>query len=251
MTSPTDHVSLSVLGTVVSVPRALAELCADLPRTIETAVAVVQTADQANGLAELTRLAVENSPLLCIHACVVAGPRGLLVVPGRSGLGKTTLAAALVRAGFDYLSDEALAIDRTTRSVQPFARHLAIRADVWPLLRLDEAAPAEGAERLVPPTTFGRVALIGGRVSDVVLAERRPGPPSVTGGSRGEAVRELLRRSFNHYNAPEASFRAVVAFVREARVWQARYENADELAAILADHLNVSSSAVGPASQRR
>ena len=232
--------SLSVLGTVVSVPRALAEICAELPRTTETAVAAVETADQADGLATLTRLAVENSPLLCIHACVVAGPRGLLVVPGRSGLGKTTLAAALVRAGFDYLSDEALALDRATYCALRFARPLAITTDVWQLLQLDTAPPAEGTERLVPPTTFGRVAKIGGRIRDVVLAERTPGPVSLSKESRGAAVSALLGRSFNHYREPEASFRAVVAAVRESRVWRARYHEAHELAATLANQLGVS-----------
>ena len=239
----TDRVSLSVLGTVVSVPHTLADLCADLPRTTRTAVAAVDSFGEADGLAELTRLAVENSPLLCVHACVVAGPHGLLAVPGRSGLGKTTLAAALVKAGFDYVSDEALALDRVTRLVQPFARPLGISADVWQLLGLNWAAPAAGTEKLVPPTAFGPVAATGGRVHDVVLAERVPGRPSLTRGFSGDAVRELLTRSFNHYREAEASFRALVGVVREARVWRVRYANAPELAALLSDRLEISARA--------
>ena len=40
--------------------------------------------------------------------------------------GKTTLTAGLVRAGFDYLSDEAVAFDWDTLDIVPYAKPLSI-----------------------------------------------------------------------------------------------------------------------------
>jgi hypothetical protein len=53
---------------------------------------------------------------LLVHAGAVSSPFGDgLVLPGSSGAGKTTLVAALVRAGFGYLSDETAPLDPVSR----------------------------------------------------------------------------------------------------------------------------------------
>lgn len=227
-------ITLRVLGAAIAVPPELAQACSHLPRTTAAPDASVPPGPIPVALAELTRLAVEHSPLLCLHAGVVAGPDGLLAVPGPSGLGKTTLVAALVQAGFGYVSDEALALDRDTGQVTAFARPLALSYDVWPLVGagLGDPPPA-GHEGLVAPERLGRVDAAGGRLRDVVLATRRPGRAQLEPASRGEAVQALLARAFNHYRAPEASFRAVVAVVRDARIWRATYPDAPELAGLL------------------
>ncbi|HET6210294.1 MAG TPA: hypothetical protein VFD94_07920, partial [Jatrophihabitans sp.] len=77
-------------------------------------------------LAELTRLAVQHSDRLCLHAGVVTYPGAAVVIPGSSGLGKSTLTAALVQAGFGYLSDEVLAVPRTGGLPARFARPIAV-----------------------------------------------------------------------------------------------------------------------------
>lgn len=241
-------ITLRVLGATVAVRADVAARFTELPRTeVPPAAPPVATvgAEAADvALAELTRLAVEHSPLLCIHAGVVSGPDGLIAIPGQSGLGKTTLVAALVRAGFGYVSDEALAVDRATRRVTAFARPLALAADVWPLLGPGlGAAPAPGTEQLVDPCVLGRVGPDEGWVRDVVLARRGAGPVRVEPAARGEAVPALLGRAFNHYRDPQASFRAVVGLVRQARVWRASYSQAPELAEQLAGLLGVHSAA--------
>ncbi len=61
-----------------------------------------------------------------VHAGVV-GYRGRgILLPGRSFAGKSTLVAALVRAGAEYYSDEYAVLD-TAGSVHPYARALSIR----------------------------------------------------------------------------------------------------------------------------
>jgi hypothetical protein len=233
-TSAAPSISLGVLGAVITMPVAFADLFGDFPRADKPADAFVEANSPADALVELTRLAIAHSPLLCIHAGVVSTPAGLIVVPGPSGLGKTTLVAALVRAGFGYVSDEALAIDRSTGRAAAFPRPLSMTADVWPPNAGEP--PAAGAESLVAPSVLGAVDSTGGRVSDILLA-RRPGAPALNETRRGEAVVALLRHSFNHFADPAGSFRAVVGLVRRARVWQASYTEAPELAQRLVDQL--------------
>jgi hypothetical protein len=63
-----------------------------------------------------------------IHAGAVVTPRGRgVLLPGASGTGKTTLTAALVRAGFGYLSDEAGAIDPVSRRLFPYPKALTFK----------------------------------------------------------------------------------------------------------------------------
>lgn len=194
------------------------------PRAAATLEQAVQ-----NALAELTRLVLARSPLLCIHAGVVAGADGLVVIPGASGHGKTTLVAALTQAGFPYVSDEVLAIDRSTQLVTPFPRPLALDARSCGVLGLGPATPsAPGMEHLMQPTALGVVGAAG-VVTDIVLSYRRDSPPTFTATNRGGAVTSLLSHAFNHYRAGPASLRTVLSLVRNSRVWAAEYRNATEL----------------------
>lgn len=63
---------------------------------------------------------------LFVHAGVVGWGGRAIVIPGRSRSGKTSLVAALVRAGATYYSDEYAVIDASGR-VRPYARPLSIR----------------------------------------------------------------------------------------------------------------------------
>jgi hypothetical protein len=76
---------------------------------------------------------------LLIHAGSLATPNGEgVLLPADSGSGKSTLTAALVQAGFRYLSDEAGAIDPVTRRLYPYPKALSFkknRSDVFAELR--------------------------------------------------------------------------------------------------------------------
>ncbi len=61
-------------------------------------------------LAQLTASAIEHFEGFAVHAGVVAIDGRAIVIPAASGTGKTTLTAACLHAGFDYLSDEALCV---------------------------------------------------------------------------------------------------------------------------------------------
>ncbi|MCW2540861.1 MAG: hypothetical protein JWN95_2586 [Frankiales bacterium] len=215
-----------------------------VPPTAQVEIELSDTDEASQALSELTRALVQNSPLLCIHAAVVAHPRGVVTIPGHSGLGKTTLAGALTLAGFSYLSDEALALDRHSLAVAAFPRPLSLAPDVWPLLGL-AATPAPGEiERQFAPRLFGSVAesrdwpMAAPRVTDVLLARRTGGAAAIVAGEQSVAVTALLSMSFNHYRDPSSSLQTVLDVVRSARIWRATYSDALELARLVREHFS-------------
>jgi hypothetical protein len=197
-----------------------------------------------DAVAAITEFAVTRSPLLCLHAGVVAIDHRCLVIPGVSGTGKTTLTAAMLQAGLSYLSDEVLALDRTDFSVVGFARPLLMIREQWPVLGLPGEPPARDIEQPIRPDAFGRTLRGFPAVTDVLLTRRRPGPLSLEAEMPGVAVAELLQRCFNHYRDPSGSVAAISELVRNARIWRAEYEEAPELAATMAARLVGSGSSL-------
>jgi hypothetical protein len=101
-------------------------------------VAVAPTLESASErlVADLqTALAQHASDWTFVHAGVVAIDDRALVLPGRSGAGKTTLVRALLGQGAAYLSDE-FAIVAPSGDVEPYARPLALRLPGRPFARV-------------------------------------------------------------------------------------------------------------------
>jgi hypothetical protein len=97
----------------------------------------------------------EHSPrYVFVHAGVVGWKDRAVLIPGRTCSGKSTLVAALCRAGADYYSDEYALLDHAGR-VHPYARPLRLRdaaRDVPP------STPPRAAGA-APPLTVGLVVL--------------------------------------------------------------------------------------------
>ena len=72
------------------------------------------------------RVAENAKGKVFVHAGVVGWRGRAIVIPGRSFSGKTSLVAALVRAGATYLSDEYAVFDRRGR-VFPYLKPLSMR----------------------------------------------------------------------------------------------------------------------------
>src|SRR4051794_22885445 len=91
------------------------------------------TVDVAGGLdvvgGEIELWVAEHAVgFIFVHAGAVAVDGRAIVIPGRTMSGKSTLVAALVRAGATYYSDEYAAIDGEGR-VHAYARLLSIRGE--------------------------------------------------------------------------------------------------------------------------
>lgn len=156
-----------------------------------------------------------------VHAGVVGWRGRAILVPGRSGAGKTTLIAELVRAGAVYYSDEFAVLDAAGR-VHPFAKPLSIRGS-------DGRATSTPVEAL--GGSSGAVAL---RPILFALAAHHPGvrwrPQRLT---PGRSVLALLAHTVPVRRRPRASLRALKAALRHAIVLRGRRGEAREAAQAL------------------
>jgi hypothetical protein len=111
-----------------------------------------------------------------IHAGVVAWRGEAIIIPGYSCSGKSTLAAELVQAGADYLSDEYAVLDADGR-VHPFPKPISMREPN----RLDQVD--------VPVEDFGGQQCRSSKpVGLILLTQYEPGgdwQPSILSSGRG------------------------------------------------------------------
>jgi hypothetical protein len=182
---------------------------------------------EALGLLESeVRLAVAagSRQRVFVHAGVVGWRGRAIVVPGRSRSGKTTLVAALVKAGAEYYSDEFAVLDKRGR-VSSFPKPLSIRGPGG----CDVHARRRTAEDLGGVRGQGPL-----RVGLVVLTHHRPGstwrPARL---SAGRAVLEMLAHTVAARLRPEACLETLERTVEHASVLQGARGEADETASRL------------------
>jgi len=80
-----------------------------------------------------------------LHGAVLGSAEGAMTISGSQGAGKTTLALALMREGWTYLSDDFCPVHRETGLVHPFPRSLWVRP------RTDQDAVALNRGKVLVP----------------------------------------------------------------------------------------------------
>ena len=166
--------------------------------------------------------ALAEANLLAVHAGAVALVDRVVAIPAVSRAGKSTLAAACLRSGLDYVSDEALCLRWDSGEVVPYPRPIALSS--WSAEQV--AAPAadrSSGDRLLTAADFGAATASGSlELAHVVLPRRGEAgePASLESAPRREAVAELLRRSFTSWRRPDRAFALVHEVVGCASTWR-------------------------------
>jgi len=184
-------------------------------------------------VAGLNRRAIEQCPHFAVHSSVVARNANVVAIPAESGGGKTTLAAALVKTGFSYLSDEALVLT-DSGEVIPYPKPFALSP--WSAEQL--GVGHTGDETLVRSEDLG--GLDGrppGNLTDVILSEYGHDGAVLEPLPRSQAMISLLNLSFNHYKDPERAYRISSSVAQEVDVWQLRYSDPIEAAELIKETL--------------
>ena len=156
---------------------------------------------------DLQLFVAETAPRrVFIHAGVVALKGKAVLIPGRSFSGKTSLVAALVKAGAIYYSDEYAVIDKKGL-VHHYARPLSIRENGY--LAKKYQVEALGGRSGAKPLTVGMV----------VVSKYTPGarwrPRAL---SKGEGALELMANTVSARRQPEAMLSAIRKVVSLAPV---------------------------------
>ncbi len=142
-----------------------------------------------------------------VHAGVVAWKGNAIVIPGRSYSGKSTLVAALVRAGATYYSDEYAVFD-SKGLVHPFAKPLEIRAEgefKQARITVDELGGKSGTK----PLPVGLVLMTGYKRG----AKWRPRKVSP-----GKGVLEMLFNTVSARRSPEKALSTLRHVTKKAEV---------------------------------
>ena len=167
-------------------------------------------------------IATQAEAHVFVHAGVVGYRGQAILLPGRSFSGKTTLAAALVRAGAEYLSDEYAVLDSAGR-VHPYAKPLSVRAGA------DLAAGRYTAEALGGHAATGPLP-VGMIVSARYAAGARWRPSVMTSG---QALLELLENAVRVRELPRLAMQTLPLAVSGAQSYRGRRGEADRVAAWL------------------
>ena len=157
-----------------------------------------------------------------VHAAAVAVRGRAIVLPGRTRTGKTTLAAALVRAGADYYSDEYAVLD-THGVLRAYPRPLALRSSdgsAGGLLTVDDLGGTVGSH----PVPVGLVASLAYR------AESSYQPKTLTSA---QGVLGLLDNAVAAQSRPRAVLTALTAVMTSAAAVRSARGEADETAIAL------------------
>ena len=143
-----------------------------------------------------------------IHAASMArGGRGLILA-GDSGVGKSTLAAALMARGWQYLSDEFALIDPKTHHMHPFPKALCIKSGSFEIIRRlklplwrrgDYVKAMKGQVGYVRPSGVGAQHITPPCPIEFIVFPKyiEDVRPRLRPLSRAEAAFSLLRQTFN------------------------------------------------------
>ena len=148
---------------------------------------------------ETVRLSGERYVLL--HAAAARRDGVTVVLPAPMEHGKTTTVAGLLLRAFDYITDEAVAIDRRTGLITPFPKPLSVDPGSWPLLlELAPTAPQIVLNQwVVPVARIPGVAVAPAAPPRLIIAPAyRPGVRTeLVQISRATMLAELLPSTFN------------------------------------------------------
>jgi hypothetical protein len=196
----------------------------------------------------LNAFAVPSWHGVACHAGGVARGDAAIVLPANMEWGKTTLTAGLVRAGFSYLTDEAVAFVPGTTTIEPFPKPLSIDRGSWFLFpELEPDAPlASDDYKLdqwqVVPAAF-RSDAVGGPASARILVFPRyveGADTALTPIGRAEALVELAKNTFAFNQKARPALDELAGIVRQVACYRLTVGALDDAVAIverLADEL--------------
>lgn len=172
----------------------------------------------------------QTEDFLLLHAAAASWQGQGVLLPAPEDSGKSTLVAALTRAGFTYLTDEAALIDPATSLLHPYPR--ALWMDSRSLHVLDRATwstppppldPSSDQHHVLPEEI--RPEAVGGPcpVRFVILPSYREGvDTTIESVSRGAALVHMGNNAFNFGRFGSRGFRVLAGIVEEAECFQLR-----------------------------
>lgn len=186
----------------------------------------------------LNQVALETAHYAVLHAGAVSQDRRAVILPARMDAGKSTLVAALVDQGFDYLSDEFAPIHLADGTLVPYRGPLGLDPGSFPLFPHLKPQLAEEFEDLShwhvlvdPKAQVGSAPMVPHAV--VFPSYRQGAPCSLTRLAPTEAVHLAADQALNLFDLGRPAFHALSELVRAAPAYELVFgELADACAAV-------------------
>lgn len=172
-----------------------------------------------------------------IHAGAVAHRDRVILLPAKSGGGKTTLIAGLLKNGFRYLTDEIAVIDPQTLEVYPFPKPLNVKigslslfADFGPEMQLigkNGQSVEKSIHHVLVNSSFIHAMDKPLPVRDIIFVQYDPQAECrLTPVSRANAIFEMARCSFNQYRFKEKGIEILDSLVRGCQCYHLKFSQA-------------------------
>jgi hypothetical protein len=171
-----------------------------------------------------------------VHAAAAALDDVGVILPAATEAGKTTLVAGLVRAGFQYLTDEATAIDPVSLQLLPYPKPLSIDPGSWePLADLEPRVDCGTGAYLRRQWQVTPLSIRDDAVSGPVDAAVAVFPRYVPGAStvleparRSEAMITLLQQTFRFHESGARYLEVLARFLERVACYRLVSGDLDE-----------------------
>lgn len=180
---------------------------------------------------------------LFLHAGTVARDGAALVLPARMDSGKSSLVTALLRSGWDYLSDELGSIDPVTGRIYPFPKVISLdEATLGFFPGLAEGlADRDGTplpERFVRPDDLGASVAAPAPARWIVFPTKDwSGEARLEEVATAQAVEKMAENCFNLYRYGERGVILLGRTAAAARAYELRGGTPTERAELLTAEL--------------
>jgi hypothetical protein len=180
-----------------------------------------------------------NSNDHAVHAAAFCvGERGV-IMPGKSGSGKSSLAAWLTAQGYTYLTDELVLLSKMGR-IRPFTRPLSLKPPACDVLthllslKADEILTGQ-IGTMVPHRSLNRQwtsvnPSLGLLIYPEFIKDQRA---TLTKISSARSCLKLMESYVNARNIPEHGFSEIAALTRTVTSYELKFGSFDDLPPIL------------------
>ena len=179
-------------------------------------------------------LATGCRDLLAVHGAGVSRGDGGVLLCGESGCGKSTLTTRMLADGWDFLSDEIIAVAPDGRTMIGFPRAIALKdtavlGTVWPDHAPAMAWPPDRRTHLDPEWIRPGSVRHQATLHILVFPRYRAGTPvALRAMSRAETVYRLMPRLVNGEQLPSRGFAAAGQLARAIPAYSLSYPDASQ-----------------------
>jgi hypothetical protein len=185
----------------------------------------------------LTQLNGASKTHLIFHAAALADADRGVILCGKSGCGKSTLAAGMVAGGFQYLTDEVIALpNEGIGNISGFCRSLVLKQGsdfIWQRLGLDPAAAGfllfkDGGAWIAPALLNPSAPRSQVSPRLLLFVRYAPGAPlNAEPLTSARALFRLLQSLVNSRNFPDGGMAAAARLARQVPAFALTYSSID------------------------